>query len=168
MEKKLYRSQTDRIFAGVCGGLGDYFDVEPLIFRAVFLVLILGGGSGLLLYILLAIIIPREPGPAQPINREEKIKDFASKVAGRTKEFVNEFKEEKFEGEKSAPSNVPTKLASSAESHFTRNFGLLLVFIGATLLLKEFLPQGWFRWDYFWPAFLIVVGFAIMLRRENR
>ena len=59
--KKLYRSRTDKIIAGVCGGLGDYFNMDPLIFRIVFLLLLFAGGSGFWLYIVLAILIPKEP-----------------------------------------------------------------------------------------------------------
>jgi len=54
--KKLTRSSSDRVIFGVCGGLGKYFKVDPLLFRLGFLVLVLGGGSGILLYILLTIL----------------------------------------------------------------------------------------------------------------
>lgn len=48
--KKLYRSRSDRHLAGVCGGLGEYFDRDPNIIRLIFLATLLIGGSGLLLY----------------------------------------------------------------------------------------------------------------------
>jgi len=54
--KKLTRSSSDRVIFGVCGGLGEYFKVDSLLFRLGFLVLVLGGGSGILLYILLTIL----------------------------------------------------------------------------------------------------------------
>lgn len=63
MEKKLYRSTTHRILAGVCGGLGEYFDIDPWIVR-IFFVLI--HGAGLLIYILMAILVPESPGKAAP------------------------------------------------------------------------------------------------------
>lgn len=59
--KRLYRSTTDRKIAGVCGGLGEYFNVDPLIFRIIFvLALVPGGVPGLLPYIILWIIIPEK------------------------------------------------------------------------------------------------------------
>ncbi len=62
MTRRLYRSRTDRQLAGVCGGLGEYFGVDPTIVRLIFIVLALAGGPGLLLYIILALVIPEAPG----------------------------------------------------------------------------------------------------------
>jgi phage shock protein PspC (stress-responsive transcriptional regulator) len=64
--KKLYRSQTERMFAGVCGGLGQYAGIDPTVIRVIFALLAVFGGSGLLIYIILMLIIPLEPegGPA--------------------------------------------------------------------------------------------------------
>ncbi len=61
-QKKLYRSLTDRKLAGVCGGLGEYFDIDPTLVRIIMVVLAIGGiGTGILLYILAWIIIPDRP-----------------------------------------------------------------------------------------------------------
>jgi phage shock protein PspC (stress-responsive transcriptional regulator) len=49
---------TDRMIAGVCGGLGDYFDVDPVVVRLVFVVLTAAGGAGLLAYLILWIVMP--------------------------------------------------------------------------------------------------------------
>ncbi|HEY6102594.1 MAG TPA: PspC domain-containing protein [bacterium] len=61
MRKILYRSRTDRWVAGVCGGLGDYFGVDANAIRLAFVVLALWQGVGLVLYLLMAIILPDEP-----------------------------------------------------------------------------------------------------------
>lgn len=58
--KKLYRSREDRIILGVCGGLADYFVIDPLVVRLIFIALFLGGGSGLLIYIIFALLVPLE------------------------------------------------------------------------------------------------------------
>ncbi|MCX7121789.1 MAG: PspC domain-containing protein [Gammaproteobacteria bacterium] len=58
MAKQLFRSKTNRKIAGVCGGLGEFFDVDPIFFRAAFLVSILCGGLGLLIYIMMWILMP--------------------------------------------------------------------------------------------------------------
>lgn len=61
MEKKrLYRSRKERVLCGVCGGIAEYFDIDPTIIRLVW-ALVSISGSGILAYILAAIIIPDEP-----------------------------------------------------------------------------------------------------------
>ena len=60
--KRLYRARDGRMIAGVCGGLGHYFDIDPTLFRLLFVILGLAGvGSGVLAYIVLAVIVPEEP-----------------------------------------------------------------------------------------------------------
>jgi len=59
-EKKLYRSESDRMIAGVCGGIAEVYDFDPSLVRLVTLVFILSAGSGLLAYLLAWIIIPTE------------------------------------------------------------------------------------------------------------
>lgn len=59
--KRLYRSRTDRMIFGVCGGLGEYFGIDTTIFRALFVLFALFNGIGILLYLFLAIIIPNKP-----------------------------------------------------------------------------------------------------------
>jgi phage shock protein C len=61
MTKKLYRSRTDRMLAGVCGGLADYFGVDATIVRILMVLFALAGGPGLILYIVLMLIIPEAP-----------------------------------------------------------------------------------------------------------
>jgi len=63
MAKRLYRSTKDKMIAGVCGGIAEYFDIDPVIVRVVFVILLLPGGlPGLLPYIILWIIVPVHPG----------------------------------------------------------------------------------------------------------
>ncbi len=60
-KQALRRSRTDRVVAGVCGGLGEFLGLSPLWFRIAFLIALLPGGvPGLLLYFLMWIIIPSE------------------------------------------------------------------------------------------------------------
>lgn len=61
MERRLYRSRRDRMLGGVAGGLGRYLGFDPVIARVLFIVLVLGTGVGVLLYLLLWIVIPLEP-----------------------------------------------------------------------------------------------------------
>ena len=61
MTKRLYRSRNDRMLAGVCAGLADYFGVDPTIVRILFVLFALAGGPGLILYIILMLVIPEAP-----------------------------------------------------------------------------------------------------------
>jgi phage shock protein C len=67
MERKLYRSNTDKIIAGVCGGLGEYLNVDPTLIRLLFVLAVLAGfGSGVLLYIIMMVIVPLKDTHASP------------------------------------------------------------------------------------------------------
>ncbi len=59
--KKLYRSIDERILGGVCGGIAEYFKVDPVLVRIIFILLFFGAGSGLLAYFVAWIIVPEEP-----------------------------------------------------------------------------------------------------------
>ena len=60
MKKRLYKSSTDKKVCGVCGGIANYFDVDPTVIRLIWVIFTLAGGSGLIAYINAAIIMPDE------------------------------------------------------------------------------------------------------------
>lgn len=60
MKKRLYKSSTDKKVCGVCGGIANYFDVDPTMIRLIWVIFTLVGGSGLIAYIIAAIIMPDE------------------------------------------------------------------------------------------------------------
>ena len=60
MKKTLYRTEKDKMIGGVCGGLGEYFELDPTLVRLFFALIFFGYGTGLLLYIFLWIIMPSE------------------------------------------------------------------------------------------------------------
>ncbi len=61
MEGKLYKSKTNRMISGVCGGIGEYFGVDPTWVRLAWVLFCILGGSGILAYIIALIIIPEAP-----------------------------------------------------------------------------------------------------------
>lgn len=81
MEKKLYRSRTNKTFAGVCGGLGDYLNIDATLIRVLWALLsFVSVGTGLVVYIVMACIIPEAPeapwqppyqAPPQPYNNQQ-------------------------------------------------------------------------------------------------
>ncbi len=63
MAKRLYRSREDKIIAGVCGGLAEYFGIDPVLVRVLIVLITLMGGSGLLAYLILWVVVPLSPPP---------------------------------------------------------------------------------------------------------
>ena len=59
--KRLWRSRTDRKIAGVCGGLAEFFRIDPVWIRLIFLVFFLAGGAAFIVYIILWILVPLQP-----------------------------------------------------------------------------------------------------------
>jgi len=60
--KRLYRSGKDKLLGGVCGGIGKYFDVDPVIIRLIWVILAIASlGTAILVYLILWVIIPRDP-----------------------------------------------------------------------------------------------------------
>lgn len=59
--KRLYRSRTEKILGGVCGGIAEYFNVDPTIVRILWILFCLAYGAGILLYIILWFIMPKTP-----------------------------------------------------------------------------------------------------------
>jgi phage shock protein C len=59
--KKLYRSRKDRMLAGICGGLADYFGIDATWVRLLFVLFFLVGGSALLVYLIMWLIVPLSP-----------------------------------------------------------------------------------------------------------
>lgn len=76
--RRLYRSGRDRVIAGVCGGIAEYFRVDPVIVRVAAVALVAAGGAGVLLYLAALLLVPAEGGVA-PVarGRRERLLTFA-------------------------------------------------------------------------------------------
>ncbi len=72
--KKLYRAEDDRKIAGVCGGIAQYFDIDSTIIRLAFLFMVLAWGTGVLAYIVAALVIPNESQVEMVIKKDSKKK----------------------------------------------------------------------------------------------
>jgi len=78
---RVHRSSTERVIAGVCGGLAEYFEVDPSLVRVAFVVATLWSGLGLLLYVILAIVLPVDPDAALvTVPRPERSRNLAAVV----------------------------------------------------------------------------------------
>ena len=70
--RRLTRSSSDRVLGGVAGGLGRYFDIDPIIFRIGFVVLTIAGGAGLLAYVAAWLFVPADPVPGVAPGRRNR------------------------------------------------------------------------------------------------
>lgn len=140
MYKKIYRSRTDKVIGGICGGLGKYFEIDPVLIRVIFVLLAFFHGSGLIIYLILLIVIPQEPLP------------FPGE------EIEQEFQQEKSE-EKSEASIIQTK------DRTRQIFGIILLIIGSILLLQNLIP--FFDFEIILPVILILIGIYILYRAKN-
>src|SRR5438045_795184 len=86
---RLYRSRSQKMIAGVCGGLGEYFDVDPVLIRLLFVVTAFISGVGILAYIVLWIVVPFD-GDDSP--RLDALKRDFDDLSGRVREYVGPFR----------------------------------------------------------------------------
>lgn len=223
--ERLYRSRSNRVIAGVAGGLGEYLQIDPVIIRVIWILLFFAGGSGLLLYIIGWILIPerpvtvrgrrpfhqpsgsQKPGSQSPAatggesgsqspgaaGRESASKSPAAAqsvsqspaAAGQENEGSlpdgeadgNKWPQKsRPESESWAESEDWTESWPEAESsgerakegveNRRRLLGGILVVVGFVFLVEQLAP--WFEAEWIWPVGLIVVGVALLLRRNDR
>lgn len=183
MNARLYRSEDDRMVAGVCGGLADYFEVDATLVRAVFVILAFLNGAGLLIYLALAIVVPRHGVPSQDtqaILREnvEELGKTAKKVAEDVQKAIagGEADSRGDEAEAGADDAAEEDADSEAEAAAPAErpraprqrgaiAGLILVGLGLVFLGQNLGLLRWWDWSLFWPLVLIVMGAALLWRR---
>ncbi|MDY0097382.1 MAG: PspC domain-containing protein [Candidatus Dojkabacteria bacterium] len=90
MGKKLFRSETDKMIGGVCGGLAEYFNIDSTIVRLIFVLIVVYGGTGLVLYIILWIVMPTQS--TMDLSSEEVMASNAKEIKQKAKKVVNEVK----------------------------------------------------------------------------
>jgi phage shock protein C len=159
MNKRLHRSEKNRIFLGVCGGLAEYFDIDPVLVRIIAAVLLIPGVFPVIIaYFILALIMPLEssvtgaPGDAF----QENVSDIK-----KTTVDLGERVRTTFSGKGSnQPGLVETPSPRPASHAGLFIIGLLLVGIGLLFLLRILFSAFW---DYLWPVTLVVIGVVIVL-----
>ena len=87
---RLYRSETNRVIAGVAGGLAEYFGIDPTIVRVLFVLMSIWGGSGVLIYLLLWIIIPSE-SDVHEVSKGHTAKNV-EEIKGKAKVMADEIR----------------------------------------------------------------------------
>ena len=158
MEKRLYRSRSDRMIWGVCGGLAQYFDIDPTIVRIVFVLLAFANGLGILAYIILAIVVPLEGSkagaPKETIRKNvEEIKKTASELGSEIRST--------FAGEDTSEEMGKTRQRRNM-------LGIILIVLGVLILMGSLNLFWWFRWGYLWPLILVAAGVIIIFSTRRK
>jgi phage shock protein C len=151
--KRLYKSRKNKTIAGVCGGIAEYFDIDPVLVRLIFILFFFIGGAAILAYIIGMIIMPNPP--AEPVEAADT-KASSSKPSTDTVQ------------KKPAP-------APASRSNAPLIIGIILVLVGAYFLMGNlpFLREyyWWFRWhlrDFFVPGIFIVLGIILLIHGSRK
>ena len=140
--KRLYRSRKNRVIAGVCGGIGEYLNVDPVLIRLIAVFLLFVGGGSLIAYIVCIFVIPDQP----PVNIQAS-DSGANQVATDS-------------GTMPSPGQTGGLIV-----------GGILILLGAIFLMRNipiFSNYYWWiwhmAWRFFWPSLLIVIGLIVVFR----
>ncbi len=141
MNRRLYRSRTQKKIAGVCGGIAEYFQVDVTLVRLLALLLFFTGG-GLLIYIIAAIVIPEEP--------------VAHMNSNSLKINYDEYDYDEYQMQKQTdPSKTKALL------------GWGLVLFASVMIMDRFLPMLPFK-QYLFPVMILVGGYYLISQSSNK
>ena len=162
MIKTLVRSDKNRIVAGVCQGLGEYLGIDPLILRILFVVLALANGTGLVLYVMGWLFIPK--GEATFASHEQMVRHNAAEIGQRARELGRQARGGvRGDDEMVDPWSVPEERRNSLGIG-----GIVLVSIGILLLMRNIGLFAWFRPGEMLPLALIAVGAVLLLNNLRK
>lgn len=142
--KRLYRSAKSKVFGGVAGGIAEYFDIDPIIIRLLFVIIAFAGGGGAIVYLILWIALPLEPitpftmnmGSGEPFNStnpgDQSTSDFSTGTSN--------------------PFEIPVK----SENRNGLIGGIVLISLGVIFLANRFIPN--INFGDLWPLVLVVLG----------
>jgi phage shock protein C len=134
--ERLYRSTTEKVIGGVAGGLADYFDIDVVLARVIFVLLALFGGGGVIIYIVMWIIIPAQ-------NKSETV-------------YSNNVDNKDTATDGTTTSDAIVKPVSSKQSNTGLIAGVILILMGMLFLGDRLFP--WYNIADLWPLLLVAVG----------
>jgi len=137
MEKRLYRSKVDQKISGVCGGIAEYFEIDSTLVRLFWLVSVFALGTGVLLYIIAAILIPERGNSESKINLN---KDSDGVYRHENKTYDKNFDEDKN----------------------TKFIGYSLIAVGTILFIKRFPLFHWINFRLLFPILLVGAGLVVL------
>lgn len=155
MPTRLERSTTNKVVAGVCGGIAEYLQVDPTLVRVFFAVgSIVTGGLGLLGYIVLIVLMPL-PGQPAPFVKTTGVTTPTPDGTANTDATVT------------APVVSPPVDPEAAERRRAMG-GLFLIALGALFLFGNAGVFRIVRWDLAWPLVFIAIGALLLVQRVRR
>ncbi len=149
MKTQFIRPKDDRIIGGVCAGLANYFNIDVMIIRLIFVILLLSGGAGVVVYIILLIIMPEEDDSsyAQKIKNESR-----RKGSENIKENIKETMSGIEKSVKSGKGNLC--------------FALIVIILGIVLLVNNLFPSLSFY--KIWPLIFVAIGVIMLLPNKGK
>jgi len=153
MSRKLYRSTKDRMLGGVAGGLAEYFEIDSTLIRIIFVITLFIGGTGLLAYILLWIVVPEAPYYAYQ-NPAQTTPEGTLTQEGIPPESVEK--------------NVEDYLRLQEEKKKKRIVfgGIILIILGLIFLADNFIPR--FHAGDLFPLILVAIGIGILINATKK
>ncbi|MEK7160485.1 MAG: PspC domain-containing protein [Patescibacteria group bacterium] len=161
MNKRLVRSQSDKILAGVAGGLAEYFDTDATIIRLLFILFLGFSGSGILIYFLLWLVMPQSANAPTMINRQ-RLNEFAEEIKEKAGELKKEWQNDSDKKEKAHDRKEANKRRGGL-------FGWVLIILGLIIAFNNFAPF-WMRshLTQYWPLLLIGGGIIFIVNASQR
>lgn len=151
MQTKLVRSETDKMVAGVCGGLAAYLNVDSVLVRFAFLMLVFASGIGLPLYFILMILMPSENNI---MNANHSDSDMEDGIKINKEDIANLKSNDRSAG---APSQSQGPIV----------FAIVLILIGFYLLAQNMGILGWINVSWLGPLLIIGIGLYVIFRRRQ-
>jgi phage shock protein C len=150
MTKKLYRSSRDRMLGGVAGGLAEYFEIDSTLVRILFVITLFIGGTGILAYILLWIVVPEAP-----YYHYQQQNAGVPPVEG-------------VEGEVNPETDVESYLKIQEEKKKKRIVfgGIVLILLGLVFLADNFVPR--FNASDLFPLLLVAIGIGVLINAMKK
>jgi len=147
MSTRITKSKTDKVIDGVCGGLAEYFGIDSVLVRLVFVVLVFLDGFGILLYIILMIIMPQADKVNQPAKDtiQENVQEISERVEGLGQA-------------------ISKKVEEKRPNHALW-LGIFLILLGVFFLADNLRLLRWVDKDLLWPIIIILVGVWLLIKR---
>ncbi|HEY7600269.1 MAG TPA: PspC domain-containing protein [Candidatus Limnocylindrales bacterium] len=166
MNRRLYRSADDRVLAGVAGGMAETYDFDPALVRVAWALLILfSGGVFLILYIIMAIVIPLAPDTPAAGYWPADGSSTAPQMPGAAGDEPTTI---------AGPSAAAPPMSERERRRMMRHqrraegglagpvvFGLILILVGGFFLLRQYVPA--IDWGQIWPIGLIALGAVLVI-----
>lgn len=148
--KRLYRSAKSKVFGGVAGGIAEYFDIDPIIIRLLFVIIAFAGGGGAIVYLILWVALPLEPLTPYSFN-------MGSGEPSGTPNPGEQPGTQNPAGDSPNAFNFPVK----SENRNGLIGGIVLISLGLIFFANRFIPNIHFR--DIWPLLLIIIGGVLIV-----